>query len=45
MNNIIAFVSVFGQRPGEQSFEIKVEIGTPYRYGDDPEEWACPVAV
>ncbi|MGD9008125.1 MAG: hypothetical protein PVG41_09395 [Desulfobacteraceae bacterium] len=45
MNDIIAFTSVFGQRPGEESFEIKIEIGTPYRCGDDPEEWACPVAV
>jgi len=45
MNNIIAFTSVLGQRPGEESFEIKVEIGIPYQCGDDPEEWACPVAV
>ncbi|MFN2176080.1 MAG: DUF6968 family protein [Anaerolineales bacterium] len=45
MDNIIAHVTVFGQRPGEDRFEITVEIGTPYRCGDNPEEWACPVAV
>ena len=45
MNNIIAFSSLFGQRPGQERFEINIEIGTPYRCGEDPEEWACPVAV
>jgi hypothetical protein len=45
MNNIIASTSIFGQRPGEEMFEITVEIGTPYLCGGDPEEWACPVEV
>jgi hypothetical protein len=45
MNSVIAHSTLFGQRQGEERFEIIVEIGTPYLYGDDPEEWACPVAV
>jgi hypothetical protein len=45
MNKMIAQTSIFGQRPGEERFEIKVEIGPPYQCSDDPEEWACPVAV
>ena len=45
MNNQIAYMSVFGQRPGEESFEITVEIGLPYRCGEEPEDWACSVAV
>ena len=45
MNNPVAYLSVCGQRPGKESFEITVEIGTPYLCGEDPEDWACPVAV
>jgi hypothetical protein len=45
MNKVIARTSLFGQRPGEERFEIAVEIGTPYQCAEDPEEWACPVAV
>jgi len=45
MNNVIAQTSIFGERPGEDRFEIKVEIGVPYQCNNDPEEWACPVAV
>lgn len=45
MKNPIAQVSMLGTRPGEQSFQITVQIGTPYQCGSDPEEWACPVAV
>jgi hypothetical protein len=45
MNSLIAHSTIFGQRQGEERFEIIVEIGTPYLCGDDPEEWACPVAV
>lgn len=45
MNTVIASTSLFGQRPGEERFEIAVEVGTPYQCGNDPEEWACPVAV
>jgi hypothetical protein len=45
MEKVIAQTSFFGQRPGEERFEITVEIGAPYQCGEDPEEWACPVAV
>jgi hypothetical protein len=45
MDNAIAHTFLFGQRPGEERFEITVEIGTPYQCGEDPDEWACPVAV
>lgn len=31
--------------PGEQPFQITVQIGTPYQCGADPDEWAGPVAV
>jgi hypothetical protein len=44
-NKVIAHASLFAQCPGEERFEITVEIGTPYQCGEDPEEWACPVAV
>lgn len=45
MNTVIARTCIFGQRPGEDRFEITVEVGTPYQCSNDPEEWACPVAV
>lgn len=45
MNSVIAHLTIFGQRQGEERFEITVEIGTPFLFGDDPEEWACLVAV
>jgi hypothetical protein len=45
MDKVIAQTSLFGQRPGEERFEITVEIGTPYQCGEDLKEWACPVAV
>ncbi len=45
MNNVIEHSSVFGQRQVEERLEITVEIGTPYLYGEDPEEWGCPVSV
>lgn len=44
MNPEIASERVWGQRPGEDAFEIRIEIGAPYQIGDDPHEWACPVA-
>jgi hypothetical protein len=45
MNIVIASEKIFGQRQGEEPFEITVEIGTPYQVGTDPEEWACPVSL
>jgi hypothetical protein len=44
-NVTIAGETIWGQRPGEDAFEITIEIGTPCQVGDDPEEWACPVAL
>jgi hypothetical protein len=36
----------YGIRPKEKKrFRIIVECGVPYRCGNDPEEWACPVAL
>ena len=45
MNAIVASSKILGQRPGEEPFEIYLQIGTPYQVGTDPEEWACPVAL
>ncbi|WP_425479190.1 DUF6968 family protein [Pseudoxanthomonas composti] len=45
MNPGIACERLWGQRAGEEAFEICIEIGTPYQVGDDPHEWACPVAL
>jgi len=42
---VIARTAMFGQRPGEERFPILVEIGTPYRCGIEPEEWACSVSL
>lgn len=41
----IATEKVFGQRPGEERFEIVIEIGKPYRVAGAPNEWACAVAL
>ncbi|RYG98047.1 MAG: hypothetical protein EON58_08265 [Alphaproteobacteria bacterium] len=45
MRKAIASEKIWGQRPGEDAFEIRIEIGTPYQVGDDPHEWACPVSL
>jgi len=45
MNSIIANEVIWGHRPGEDAFQIHIEIGTPYQVGDEPQEWACPVEV
>ena len=45
MGTVIAQMSMLGTRPGEPPFMITVQVGTPYRCGDDPQEWACPVSV
>jgi hypothetical protein len=41
----IAKTVIYGQRPGEQRFQIVVGIGKPYQCGAKPEEWACPVSL
>ena len=43
MNSTIARGVIFARRPGEERFQIAIEIGTPYQCG--PEEWACPVSL
>lgn len=45
MKTITATASIIGQRPGEEPFLIKVQIGVPYQCGNDPEEWACFVSL
>ena len=45
MNTIVARMVLFGQKPGENRFQIRVEIGTPYQCDCDGHEWACPVAL
>ena len=45
MDAPIAKVTLIGKRAGEEAFEITAEIGTPYKFGEDPEEWACPVSL
>jgi hypothetical protein len=45
MNTVIAKTALFGQRRGEECFEITVEIGTPFRNLSCPGQWVCPVAV
>lgn len=45
MNQIIASETIHAQRPGEDAFELCIQIGTPYEVGTDPNEWACPVAL
>lgn len=40
----IATTSFSAERNGRR-FEIAIDIGQPYRCGDSPEEWACPVAL
>lgn len=41
----IARTTFLGERPIGHKFEIIVEIGQPYRCGDSPDEWACPVRL
>ena len=41
----IARTTFLGVRPNGHQFEITVEIGQPYRCGEGPEDWACPVSL
>jgi len=45
MKSEIASEKIWAQRPGEAAFELRIQIGAPYQVGDDPNEWACPVAL
>lgn len=42
---VIAHDVFWEQRHGEAAFQIHVEIGTSHALEDDPNCWACPVAV
>jgi hypothetical protein len=39
----IASISLLGQPPAGVPCAIEVEIGAPYKLGDSPEQWACPL--
>jgi hypothetical protein len=43
MNAVIAELKVFAKHAGEEPFEITIEVGTPYKFGED--EWVCPVSM
>jgi hypothetical protein len=45
MNSVIAEMKCFGHAPGEERIQISIKIGMPYRWGENPEVWACPVAI
>ena len=45
MESVIAKQDVLVIRPGEEPFQVSIQIGTPHEVGDQPEEWACPVAM
>lgn len=45
MEASVAGMSIWGSRPGEEPFVIQVSIGHPFRCGDDPEIWECPVEI
>ncbi len=46
MTAIIASESLLGQRPGEDRFVIKIEIGQPYKWeGTSQTEWAADITV
>jgi len=45
MNTVIAELTIFAKRPGEEPFKVTAQIGTPYKYQDDPERWACPSSL
>lgn len=41
----IAKETMFGCLPDGQRFEINVEIGIPYQWQGEADEWACPVSL
>ena len=42
---LIAKETMFGRLPDGERFEINVEIGAPYQWPGEADEWACPVSV
>lgn len=45
MNTVIANTKVLVTPKGQATFDVTLEIGTPYQKPDDPEIWACPVSL
>jgi hypothetical protein len=45
MNSVIATESIIAARANEKPFQLRIEIGTPHKIDDEPEEWACSVAL
>ena len=45
MDASIAGMSVWGTRPGEEPFLIKVAIGQPIRCRENSDVWECPVEL
>lgn len=45
MDTVTASTIINAQRPNEDPFQVCIEVGVPYRVNDDPDEWACPVAL
>lgn len=45
MEASIAGISVWGRRPGEEPFVIRVAIGQPFRCSAEPEVWECAVEM
>ncbi|WP_266183195.1 hypothetical protein [Dyella humicola] len=41
----IAKEVIFGRFPNGDLFEIRIEIGAPYSWQGDEDEWACPVKL
>jgi hypothetical protein len=43
MGEMIASETLFGQGTSGERFQIKIEIGRPYKFdAGSPTEWACP---
>jgi hypothetical protein len=45
MDQAIASEKIVAHRPDGQSFEITLEIGTPYLVDEEKQDWACPVSL
>ncbi len=45
MDNPIIETKFLAVRPDGERVELTVQVGRPHPCGDDPESWACPVAI
>ena len=41
----IASLNLIGRSPKHGEIEIKIEIGAPYRWREDPDGWRCAVSM